>query len=62
MSKGRGNWGTVRVPREDWGRLRKSLIPLKNPISNTWWLINMVIESLPRIGLWDPFHSWPFFG
>ena len=33
--KGRGNWGTLRIPREDWGTLgniREPPPPLNNPI------------------------------
>ena len=26
------------------------------------WLITMVSVRPLRIGLWDPFHSWPFYG
>ena len=33
-SRGGGNWGTVRIPREDWGtlgKIRGITTPLKNP-------------------------------
>ena len=36
-SRGRGNWGTLRIPREDWGTLGKIsgiTTPLKNPIND----------------------------
>ena len=35
-SRGGGNWGTLRIPREDWGTLGKirgiTTLPLQNPI------------------------------
>ncbi len=35
VSKGRDNWRTLRIPREDWGtlgKIRGTPTPLKNPI------------------------------
>ena len=32
---GGGNWGTLRIPREDWGTLGKIREPLNNPIKFT---------------------------
>ena len=41
-SRGGGNWGTLRIPREDWGTLGNIgedsgiTTPLKNPTKDAW--------------------------
>ena len=35
--RGVGNWGTLTIPREDWGSLGESPPPLKNQFHPKWW-------------------------
>ena len=38
--------------------------PVQNPsLPNASWVVNNHGDRFrpPRIGLWDPFHSWPFY-
>ena len=42
--RGGGKWGTLRIPREDWGTLgtiRGITTPLKNPINICSWKLAM---------------------
>ena len=58
--RGEGNWGTLRIPREDWGTLGKirgitTPRPLKNPIKIRLFVCNFsmvqVTCSLPGLSL-----------